>query len=595
MTIDPNTSKTQRLPVHTQRSAARWLYRLSGFALVAVLFYQLGSAALFEPDEGRNAEKARQLLVLNDWITPHENFQAVLDKPMFFYWLIASAYALFGVSEWAARLPSALAALGCVALVYRFARLRAARWTALWSVLILLTSVEFFVLSRVVIFDMILTFFVTLALCSFYEAVHAESVQWRRVACGILYAALAGATLTKGLIGVAIPGAVIFFYLLLTRQWSVLRRIHLLMGGALFLMIVLPWYLAAEARNPGYLYYYFWQEHFGRFATAEFDRGEPWYYFIGVGVVGFFPWTLLLPLLAKKAWQNRFNDTTLYWIIWVVVPFMFFSASKSKMPHYILPIFPPLAMLGGSALVRLYQESPGRFRLALSLNWWLHAVASFYLAAGWFFPAILARHIRTSVSELAYLVWIYAAISAAMLVYTAQRKPSRPASQRQLYLVQGLSSCFVLGFIIHMMISVSQERSAKSVAQLVLPRLTPASQVVQYDTYLGGLPFYLRGQRPFWLITHEKKKRTFLGNYYAIGKKAQSAWGTVILNFDEFSERWNSDPVDWLIIVKEKNLPRLIQNVGAPTIKLGAAGQYLLVSKRPEQRQEAEILSQRSE
>jgi hypothetical protein len=97
------------------------------------------------------------------------------------------------------------------------------------------------------------------------------------------------------------------------------------------------------------------------------------------------------------------------------------------------------------------------------------------------------------------------------------------------------------------------------------------------------------------LITHEKKKRTFLGNYYAIGKKAQSAWGTVILNFDEFSERWNSDPVDWLIIVKEKNLPRLIQNVGAPTIKLGAAGQYLLVSKRPEQRQEAEILSQRSE
>ena len=131
--------------------SARGFAWLAWAGIVAALFYHLGGAALFEPDEGRNAEKAREILVLQDWLTPHENFHAVLDKPIFFYWLIALAYQFFGVSEWAARLPSALAALGTLALVYRFAQVSWGRWTALWSTLILLTSVEFFVLARIVI------------------------------------------------------------------------------------------------------------------------------------------------------------------------------------------------------------------------------------------------------------------------------------------------------------------------------------------------------------------------------------------------------------------------------------------------------------
>ena len=145
------------------------------------LFYQLGGAPLYEPNEGRNAEKAREILVLNDWITPHENFHTVLDKPAFYYWLVALSYKLFGVSEWSARLPSALAAMACAWLVFYFARARWGRWEALWAVLILLTSTEFFLLSRIVIFDMTLTFCQTLALTSFYEAAHTDGTRgWRR-------------------------------------------------------------------------------------------------------------------------------------------------------------------------------------------------------------------------------------------------------------------------------------------------------------------------------------------------------------------------------------------------------------------------------
>ena len=598
VTIHPNAPTTDLLPPDGMPASARGLSWLLGMTVMALVFYQLGSVALFEPDEGRNAEKAREILVLNDWVTPHENFHPVLDKPIFFYWLIAGAYALFGVSEWAARLPSAFAALGCLALVYRFSRLRGGRWLALWSVLILLTSVEFFVLARIVIFDMTLTFFITLALYSFYEAAHTENVKWRRIWCLALYAALAAATLIKGLVGVAVPGMVIFFYLLLSKQWSVLRRIHLISGTALFLAIVLPWYLAAEARNPGYLYYYFWQEHFSRFTTADFDRAEPWYYFIGVGLVGFFPWTLLLPLIAKKTWQDKFDDKTLYWILWVALPFLFFSISESKLPHYILPIFPPLAMLAASALVRLYQQSPANLQVALSLTWWLQSATALYLAAGSFWPAILARQISASISDLTVGVWIYTALSGATLFYMAQRKPSGGVpSQRQLYVLHGLSSCLFLVFIVHMMVSISVDRSAKAMAQVMLPRLTPMTQVVYYDTYLAGLPFYLSSHRPLWLITHEKKKRTFLGNYYALRKKAQpvSAWGTVILNFEEFGERWKTNEEPLLIIVKEKNLRRLVQDVGESPIRLGAADEYLLVSRRPAQTPGLDKLSKRIE
>src|SRR5947209_20341966 len=150
-----------------------WAWFLCLVCLV-VLFSNIGGGALFEPDEGRNAEKAREILLLDSWVTPYQNFLPTLDKPIPYYWLVAFSFKLFGLSEWSARLPSVLAALGCVFLVYRFARLQWGLREALWSCLILVTSIEFFVLSRVVIFDMTLTFFITLALFSFYVAVQLD-------------------------------------------------------------------------------------------------------------------------------------------------------------------------------------------------------------------------------------------------------------------------------------------------------------------------------------------------------------------------------------------------------------------------------------
>jgi len=584
MTSSSVTLAQQRADTATaaSREAHRWLGLLFWAAAVGILLYQLGGAGLFDPDEGRNAEKAREVLVLNDWITPHENFYPVLDKPMFFYWLVALSYKLFGVSEWSARLPSALAALACLILVYRFADQRWGRWEALWSALILLTCAQFFLLARIVILDMSLTFFLTLALCAFYEAVHADEARRRRLWCLAMYVSLGAATLIKGLIGVVLPGMVFVFYLLLTQRWSILRRIYLIPGALIFLAVVLPWYLQADARHAGYLRYFIWHEHFGRFISENFDRAEPWYYFILVGLIGFFPWTLLLPFVAREFWKKRLDDKTLFLTLWVGLPFVFFSASNSKLAHYLLPIFPALSILTAAALVTLWRKTE-KISLAFSLIWLAQSLAILYLIAGAIIPAILPVPIRAGVRAMPQYFWLYGAFLVLSFAYlSVSRAARRLPTQRQLYAVQGVVMALFLGFAVEIMFLVSHDRSARAVAEKALSQIRESTQLVFYDTHLPGMPFYLHAERPIWLVTHGDKKRTFLGHYYAAAERKDltTPWGDAIFDFAEFREKWQTAEQPLLVVVKEKNLSRLARNIGEVPKKLAAIDEYALVAKQ---------------
>src|SRR5438445_5841186 len=183
-----------------------WFWLVCLVCLV-IVFSSLGSSALFEPDEGRNAEKAREILLLGDWVTPYQNFLPTLDKPIFFYWLVAISFKLFGLSEWSARLPSALAGLGCIFLVYRFARLQWGLQERLWSSLVLITSLEFFLFSRLVIFDMTLTASMPRALVSFYAVTQTDNPMTGKRHYLLIYAAIRAGTHVKGQIGLVIPNA----------------------------------------------------------------------------------------------------------------------------------------------------------------------------------------------------------------------------------------------------------------------------------------------------------------------------------------------------------------------------------------------------
>ena len=337
---------------------------------------------MFEPDEGRNAEVAREILLLRDRVTPHYDFIPRLDKPVFFFGLVALSFKIFGLSEWSARLPSVLAALGCLSLTYVLAGAIFGRRAALWSVLILVTSIEFFALSRVVILDMVLTFFITLSLACFWLG-HLATGPRRKFLVLLMYAFIGAATLVKGPIGLVLPAAVIFFYLLLSGKWALVGEMELSLGVPLFLIVAASWYVAVELRNPGYLHHFLYEENFARFTTTQFNRSRPWYYFFMVLAAGCFPWTLLLPMTLADFRKRPPADGHLFLILWIASPFIVFSLSASKLPHYILPLYPPLAILVGATVAKAFTAAP-----SAKMSWVLSLPAvTFFLVA--LLPALL--------------------------------------------------------------------------------------------------------------------------------------------------------------------------------------------------------------
>jgi len=547
-----------------------------------VIFQNLGTAHLFEPDEGRNAERGRELLLLNDWVIPHENFVPALNKPIFLYWLIAIAYKLFGVSEWSARLPSALAALGCLFLIYGFVRERWGACEAAWSALILLTNIQFFLYSRIVIFDMTLTFFTTLSLVEFQRALEAVDAGPRRLHGALMCAGMGLATLVKGPIGALIPGMIISLHLLFRREWSFLAWRNLMIGAVVFCAIVAPWAAWTETRHPGYLRYFLWEENVLRFLTPHFQRSQPWYFYFLVVVFGFFPWSFLLPSAIKDIWNKRPARDDLLLLLWIVVPFLFFSASHSKLPHYILPIFPALAVLTAKAVNTMNTERGSARRGAFALPWLALFIAVFYLMIGAHWPALLHHDIRETIVQMspsqniANIVIIFVSAGFAFSAAAGLWK-----DRRIVYLYHGLGMALFLFFVAQIFASASHTRSAKTLAERTVPFLQPQSRLVFYDSYLTSMPFYLRVASPIWVIWSGRNKIVMQNTFIAEKQPRPAAgFGQVLFTFEEFSEEWKAAKQPLLVFLKQRQMARLLRQGGDTPRELTTVGEFILVSNR---------------
>ena len=565
----------------------------SRFLLVAfmvfcgwILFFNLGAPALFEPDEGRNAEIAREILLLKDWVTPHYDFIPRLDKPISYNWLVALSYKIFGISEWSARLPSALAAVGCLAVVYSFGRRLFGSWSALWSVLVLLSSVEFVVISRVVILDMALTFFLTCALCCFAIAARESERKKRRPLFLLMYAACGAATLVKGPIGFLLPGAIVFFYLLLSRRWHLLREIELVPGLVIFLALVTPWYAAAELRNPGYLRYFLFFENVERFATAKLDRNEPWYFFLMILCGGFFPWTLLLPSAVIRLCRRPVQHEHLFLLVWAAVPLIVFSLSSSKLPHYILPIFPALAIMVGSTVDALLQESDGRSWLPVV------PVAGFFLMAlativTLLFPQFLPLHFQGFIDEAFPSISLLVIVNMAFLVLALGIIPLCVRERywrTQKWLCGATAGSFLLVILpaVSIMTAASFHRSSKDFAEAAAPFIGDDDQLILYGGYPSSLPFYLRLQRPIAVVLSQRS-RTVLGSNYVASQRPRpaSGYGQILLSQAEFATLWQSSSRRLVVFTEYGGLNRLHRaglETPAPLVEVGEA---VLLENRP--------------
>lgn len=386
-------------------------------ALAVIWFAPLGLRHLIPSDEGRYAEMAREMFVTGDWITPRYNGYKYFEKPPLQTWLNALTFAWFGVGEWQARLYTALASFGGVLLVgYTGARLFNPL-SGFLAAVVLACSPYWNLMGHFNALDMGLSFWMTLTLCALLLAqrpgLRPGAVRGWMAIC---WAAMAFAVLSKGLVGLILPGAVLVLYTLIARDWALWKRLHLVSGIVIFFAIVTPWFVLVQQRNPEFFNFFFIVQQFRRYLTPEQNRPGAFYYFVPVLLVGFLPWLSvawqsLRHALRMPRQPNGFAPM-LVLLIWSAFIFLFFSASHSKLISYVLPVAPALALVIGAYLPLV---SADRFRRHL-----LGYLVFFVTAAfGIIFLAYQGDARTPNALYRAFQVWLYAGIAAAFVLTLA--------------------------------------------------------------------------------------------------------------------------------------------------------------------------------
>lgn len=346
-----------------------------GFCLF-LFFYGLAVFGLTGADEPRYAQVAREMLARHDWVTPVLYGQTWLEKPILYYWQAMVAYRLFGVSDWAARLPSGVLATLMTLAVYLFS-LRMRRGMQLDAALMTASAALLLGMARAASTDMSLTAPFAIALLCWYAwhetALSAEAAQlrsWlsRRWLLLAFYAGIALATLAKGPVAPGLAVLIIVVFCLIVRQPRLIAKTLWVPGILCFLAVALPWYVEVQLRNPQFLRVFFLEHNLARFASNLFRHKQPFWYYVPVVLLATAPWTLFTVLGAvdtvKQWWQRQSytaappqqpqqrrlpgpppDSLPIFLLLWAVIPVVFFSASQSKLPAYILPSIPAFVLL----------------------------------------------------------------------------------------------------------------------------------------------------------------------------------------------------------------------------------------------------------
>ncbi len=510
--------------------------------LVGMLFgFKLGERALWSPDEGRYSEIPREMVVSGDYLTPRLNGVKYFEKPPLFYWLQSASIKLFGLSEWSLRLwPALFGLFGCL-IVYVAASRLFGRGTGLVSSVVLATCGLYYGMGRVISLDMSLSVLLTCALLAFLLGTREPVGVQHRLAMWAFFAFAALATLTKGLIGIVIPGLVIGSWIVLLGEWSILKTIYLPSGLLLFLLIAGPWHILVSQANPEFIDFYFVREHFQRYLAKHHGPfHEPWY-FIPVLLLGFFPWTAFLVQAIKHnltfRWDQRHRHReAIFLVLWASWVFLFFTASSSKLVPYILPMFPPLAILMGRYLSAAWDGHDGK---GIQAGYWILLGANFILALA---GLTVAPHYLENFSDLArWTPYVYALIT--ILVFGG-------AATVVLGRTQGFSwgfSSLTLTSVLFLLVSNSsvslldQYRSVKDLASALKSQLQAEDEVASYQTFYQDLPVYL--QRRITVVNW-KGELSFGAEIEDV-----SSW---MIDDVTFWQRWNSPGVVYMLTSKKR-------------------------------------------
>ncbi|MGH8161613.1 MAG: glycosyltransferase family 39 protein [Gammaproteobacteria bacterium] len=521
-------------------SRARAVFFLLCLLVFGVIwFWGIGHRPLFTTDEGRYAEIPREMLVTGNWVTPRLNGLRYFEKPPLQYWMTAAAFAVFGVHDWAARIATTTAGFLTV-LFAGFTAFKLYGRRAGWlTTAVLAGSFYFGFLGHFNTLDAVLCLMMSMNLFGFLLAQRAPPGS--RAELGWMLVSWAGAALAvldKGLIGIILPGVVFVLYLFIKRDWGLVRRLRLLSGLTLFFAMTLPWFIAVSIANHDFLWQFFMVQQFLRFLTPAQHRPGPWWYFIPFLVLAVVPW---LVAAARALWRplrrlgrrGAFDAGVLLWL-WIVFIFLFFSASHSKLPSYILPIIPAFALLIGRALSR---------KRALP---WVAAAISLVLGAAVLVLGILAARVASH-ADPAMLAAFRPWVVAAGIVILATTVAAIFARGRLLVAVTGIAVAWLIANRLVMLggAAFGPEYSTRAMAAAVARYNRPGVPIFSVDGYQQTLPFYLR--RKMILVGYRGEMD------FGIRNARGSLENRYLPSLADFAARWRAEP-DALAFVPRKKV-----------------------------------------
>ena len=489
---------------------------------------------LVRPDEGRYTEIAREMAASGDYVTPRLNGLRYFEKPPLQYWATALAISVFGQNDFTARWWPLFSGFLGLLLVWFTVRALAGNDVARVSVSLLGAMIYYFVIAHINTVDMGLAAFMTLTMVGLIRGFGIDG-QSAAATRGWMVAAWAGAALaflSKGLIGIVLPGAIFALYLLVSRQWRLLKRMEWIWGPVAFLLIALPWPLLVQSQNPEWAHFFFIYEHFERFANVEHGRGGELYYFIPILIVGLLPWTpALLGFFrgdARDAISGAYKKATLnvplFLTIWCVFLFVFFSVSRSKLPSYLLPTVPAFAMLLAPMMLAMPDVRFGRMLAGMTL-----------IPLGLVIAAIINDRFESDaytpgmVNAYALFFVVSAALFAAAIfaAWWFNRKSRRiDALLIAATLATAATSTLVIGYG-----TLSQSTSSK---QLVEDFLVAEPQYRKDDV------FFSVGMYEQTLPAYLKRTVTLVDYLDEMGLGAAIEPDKVRFNFADFAEEWEA-------------------------------------------------------
>ena len=544
--------------------------RASAIGLVCLFlvlwFGALEYRELFHPDEGRYAEIPREMLASGDWITPRLNGLKYFDKPALQYWITAAVYWVLGEDEWTARLWPALSGLLTLVLVYYAGRRLAGARAGLAAAVLLACTFQYFLFSQVLTLDMGLTFFMTLALSAFLASQDARGtpVQCRNWAV-LAWVAMALAVLSKGLVGVVLPALVLVAYIVVERDWKLLGRLSWGPGLLAFLVIVLPWFVWVQLRNPEFFQIFFIREHFGRYALHEHHRAGPWYYYLVVLLVGSVPWSFPYFKATIGSWRKpssgnlKINPNRLL-VLWVILIVVFFSLSASKLSGYILPVYPALALLLGCKVQQEELRISPRYLIGIGAS-------GIAIAAAAPFITRIPQFVNDADLIAPYVPWGVAGgctlTAAALLGWMATRGRS------------GLAlPAVALGTLLAFQILVT---GAESIAS----QFSSKDLVKRAQDGFGGfdpdIPFFSLGLYDQTLPLHLRRTLTIVNFRGELATGISLEPERVLSSIEEFRNLWQARPQAYAIITREQFAEE--QAVGTPMVVLAGNRKALIVAR----------------